>query len=68
MKMINILMILIIIITKQDSLVLHGLFSLELSNGAIVAVLNEPVSNLGAVFDQNISMSAHVSKVFKLPP
>ena len=34
-------------------------------NGVIVPVLNEPVSNLGAVFDRNMNMSAHVSKVIK---
>ena len=34
-------------------------------NGVIIPVLNEPVGNLGAVFDpnMNIIMSAHVSKV-----
>ena len=31
----------------------------------IVPVLNESVGNLGAVFDTNINMSAHVSKVIK---
>ena len=30
-------------------------------NGVIVPVLNEPVGNLGAVFDPNMNMSAHVS-------
>ena len=34
-------------------------------NGVIVPVLNEPVGNLGAVFDANMNMSAHVSKVIK---
>ena len=34
-------------------------------NGVIVQVLNEPVGNLGAVFDLNMNMSAHVSKVIK---
>ena len=34
-------------------------------NGVIVPVLNEPVGNLGAVFDPNMNMSAHVSKVIK---
>ena len=34
-------------------------------NGGIVPVLNEPVGNLGAVFDPNMNMSAHVSKVIK---
>ena len=34
-------------------------------NGVIVTVLNEPVGNLGAVFDPNMNMSAHVSKVIK---
>ena len=34
-------------------------------NGVIVPVLNEPVGNLGAVFDTNMNMSAHVSKVIK---
>ena len=34
-------------------------------NGVIVLVLNEPVGNLGAVFDPNMNMSAHVSKVIK---
>ena len=34
-------------------------------NGVIVPVLNEPVGNLGAVFEPNINMSAHVSKVIK---
>ena len=36
-------------------------------NGVIVPVLNEPVGNLGAVFDPNVntSMSAHVSKNIK---
>ena len=33
--------------------------------GVIVPVLNEPVGNLGAVFDPNMNMSAHVSKVIK---
>ena len=31
----------------------------------IVPVPNEPVGNLGAVFDPNMNMSAHVSKVIK---
>ena len=34
-------------------------------NSVIVPVLNEPVGNLGAVFDPNMNMSAHVSKVIK---
>ena len=34
-------------------------------NGVIVPVLNEPVGNLGAVFDPNMNMSAHVSKGIK---
>ena len=34
-------------------------------NGVIVPVLNEPVGNLGAVFDPNMNMSAHVSKVIQ---
>ena len=34
-------------------------------NGVIVPVLNEPVGNLGAVFDPNMNMSAYVSKVIK---
>ena len=34
-------------------------------NGVIVPVLNEPVGNLGAVFDPNMIMSAHVSKYIK---
>ena len=34
-------------------------------NGVIVPVLNEPVGNLCAVFDPNINMLAHVSKVKK---
>ena len=34
-------------------------------NGVIVPVLNEPVGNLGVVFDPNMNMSAHVSKVIK---
>ena len=34
-------------------------------NGVIVPVLNEPVGNLGAVFDTNMNMSAHVSKFIK---
>ena len=34
-------------------------------NDVIVPVLNEPVGNLGAVFDLNMNMSAHVSKVIK---
>ena len=34
-------------------------------NGVIVPVLNEPVGNLGAVFDPNMNMSAHVSKNIK---
>ena len=34
-------------------------------NGVIVPVLNEPVGNLGAVFDPNMNMSGHVSKVIK---
>ena len=33
--------------------------------GAIVPVLFEPVGNPGAVFDQNMNMSAHVSKDIK---
>ena len=35
-------------------------------NGVIVPVLNEPVGNLGAVFDPNMNMSAHVSKISSL--
>ena len=31
----------------------------------IVPVFDEPVGNLGAVFDPNMNMSAHVSKVIK---
>ena len=34
-------------------------------NGVRVEVLNKPVGNLGAVFDANMNMSAHVSKVIK---
>ena len=34
-------------------------------NGVIVPVLNEPVGNLGAVFDPNMNMSAHVWKNIK---
>ena len=34
-------------------------------NGVIVPVLNEPIGNLGAVFDLNMNMSAHVSKGIK---
>ena len=34
-------------------------------NGVIVPVLNEPVGNLGAVFDPKMNTSAHVSKVIK---
>ena len=34
-------------------------------NGVIVPVFDEPVGNLGAVFDLNMNMSAHVSKVIK---
>ena len=34
-------------------------------NGVIVPVLNELVGNLGAVFDPNMNMSAHVSKNIK---
>ena len=34
-------------------------------NGVIVPVLNEPVGNLGAVFDPNMNMSANVSKGIK---
>ena len=34
-------------------------------NGVIVPVRNEPVGNMGAVFDPNMNMSAHVSKVIK---
>ena len=34
-------------------------------NGVIVPVLNEPVGNLGAVFDPIMNMSARVSKVIK---
>ena len=34
-------------------------------NGVIVPVLNEPVGNLGPVFDPNMNMSAHVSKFIK---
>ena len=33
--------------------------------GVIVSVLNGPVGNLDAVFDPNMNMSAHVSKVMK---
>ena len=33
-------------------------------NGVIVPVLNEPVGNLGAVFDPNINMSAHIQGYF----
>ena len=35
------------------------------SNTVIVPVPNKPVGNLGAVFDPNKTMSAHVSKVIK---
>ena len=31
----------------------------------IVPVLNEPIGNLGAVFDPNMNVSAHVSKAIK---
>ena len=34
-------------------------------NGVIVPVLDEPVGNLATVFDPNMNMSAHVSKVIK---
>ena len=34
-------------------------------NGVIVPVLNEPVGILVAVFDPNMNMSAHVTKVIK---
>ena len=34
-------------------------------NGVIVPDLNEPVGNLGAVFDPTMNMSAYVSKVIK---
>ena len=34
-------------------------------NGVIEPVLNESVGNLGAVFDPNMNMSAHVSKGIK---
>ena len=34
-------------------------------NGVIAPFLNEPVGNLGVVFDPNMNMSAHVSKVIK---
>ena len=34
-------------------------------NGVIAPVLNEPVGNLGAVFDPNMTMSAYVSNVIK---
>ena len=34
-------------------------------HGHIVTDLNEPVDNLGAVFDPNINMPAHVSNVIK---
>ena len=34
-------------------------------NGLIVPVLNEPVGNLGAVFDPNMNISAYVSKGIK---
>ena len=34
-------------------------------NDVIVPLLNEPVGILGAVFDPNMNMSAHVSKVIK---
>ena len=39
-------------------------------NVVIVQVLNEPVGNVGVVFDQDMDMSAHVLKeyqLFKLP-
>ena len=35
-------------------------------NGVVVPVLNEPVGNLGAVFDLNINMSAQVSANYHL--
>ena len=34
-------------------------------NGVIVPVFNEPVGNVGAFFDSNRNMSAHVPKVIK---
>ena len=34
-------------------------------NGVIVPALNEPVGNLGAVFDPNMNMSAYVSQIIK---
>ena len=34
-------------------------------NSVIVPVLNKPMGNLGAVFDPNMNISAHVSKVIK---
>ena len=34
-------------------------------NGEIVQASNEPIGNLGAVFDPSMNMSAHVSKVVK---
>ena len=34
-------------------------------NGVIVLVPNEPVGKLGAVFDPNMTMSAHVAKIIK---
>ena len=34
-------------------------------NGLIVPVLNRQVGNLGAVFDPNMKVPAHVSKVIK---
>ena len=34
-------------------------------NGVIVLVLNEPVGNLGAIFDPNMNISSYVSKVIK---
>ena len=34
-------------------------------NGVIVPVLDEQVGNLGAVFNPNMNMSAHVSEVIK---
>ena len=34
-------------------------------NGVIVPVFNEQVGNMGAVFDPNMDMSAHVTQVIK---
>ena len=50
---------------SQNKLKLNADKTEVLVMGTLVPVLNEPVGNLGAVFDPNMNMSAHVSKVIK---